>query len=52
MGRPIAGPDRIGRFCLLGRETELKEVVRRDGWPWLARAGTVPRVEPPSTVEA
>ena len=43
MGRPIPGPDGTGRYCPLGRETGLEEVVWRDGWLWLAAGGTVPR---------
>jgi len=52
MGRPIPGPDGTGRYCPLGRETGLEEVVWRDGWLWLAAGGTVPREEVPSPVEA
>lgn len=52
MGRPIAGPDGTGRFCPLGRETGLEEVVWRDGWLWLAAGGTVPREAVPAPVEA
>ena len=48
MGRPIPGPDGTGRFCPLGREAGLEEVVWRDGWLWLAEGGMVPRAEVPS----
>ncbi|MBP1805393.1 glycoside hydrolase family 43 protein [Rubellimicrobium aerolatum] len=51
MGRPIPGPDGAGRFCPLGRETGLEEVVWRDGWLWLAAGGTVPREAVPAPVE-
>jgi xylan 1,4-beta-xylosidase len=51
MGRPIPGPDGMGRFCPLGRETGIEEVVWRDGWLWLAEGGMIPRMEVPSPVE-
>ncbi|QHQ33947.1 glycoside hydrolase family 43 protein [Algicella marina] len=42
-GRPLPG-----RFCTLGRETGIEEVVwGEDGWPRLACGGMVPRLEVP-----
>jgi xylan 1,4-beta-xylosidase len=45
MGRPIAGPDGKGRFCPLGRETGLAEVVwGDDDWLYLANGTQQPDV--------
>ncbi len=46
MGRP-----QDGRFCPMGRETGIEEVVWRDDWLYLAAGGMVPRVEVPSPVD-
>ncbi|MGZ9811081.1 glycoside hydrolase family 43 protein [Pseudoroseicyclus sp. H15] len=51
MGRPIPGPDGTGRFCPLGRETGIEEVVWRDDWLWLKEGGLVPRQELPGPVD-
>ncbi len=39
-GRPIPGLN--ARYCPMGRETGLAEVVWRDGWLWLKDGGLVP----------
>ena len=46
MGRPLPG-----RFCPMGRETGIEEVVWRDGWLYLATGGQVPRAILPSPQE-
>jgi xylan 1,4-beta-xylosidase len=46
MGRP-----QEGRFCPMGRETGIEEVVWRDDWLYLAAGGMVPRGEVPAPVE-
>ncbi|MBL4813076.1 MAG: glycoside hydrolase family 43 protein [Rhodobacteraceae bacterium] len=51
MGRPMPGPDGTGRFCPLGRETGLEEVVWRDDWLWLKEGGMVPRAFVPTPVD-
>ena len=40
-GRPLS---RRGR-CTLGRESAIERIEWRDGWPWLAAGGRVPRRE-------
>ncbi len=45
MGRPLQTAK--GRFCPMGRETGIEEVVWRDGWLYLAAGGQVPRLEVP-----
>ena len=46
MGRP-----QDGRFCPMGRETGIEEVIWRDDWLYLAAGGMVPREEVPSPVD-
>ncbi|MFN3663665.1 glycoside hydrolase family 43 protein [Yoonia sp.] len=46
MGRP-----QDGRFCPMGRETGIEEVIWRDGWLYLAAGGMVPRAQVPAPVD-
>lgn len=51
MGRPMAGPDGTGRFCPMGRETGIEEVIWREDWPYLVAGGQVPRETLPGLAE-
>lgn len=52
MGRPMPGPDGTGRFCPMGREAGLEQVVWRDDWLWLEAGGMVARESVPAPVAA
>lgn len=43
MGRPIAGPHGVGRFCPLGRETGIERCEWRDGWLYPEQGGQLAR---------
>ena len=46
MGRPIPGPDGVGRFCPLGRETGLERCVwKADNWLYLEESGQTVRAK-------
>ena len=49
MGRPIPGPDGVGRFCPLGRETGLERCVwKADNWLYLEGSGQTVRANLPN----
>ncbi len=45
IGRPIPDDQGRGRFCPLGRETGIEEVVWKDDWLYLKNGGFLPRSE-------